>query len=130
MYGTLPAPAPAWSPLTGNDIDCLEKVQKRAVSMVSGLEGHDYEDRLKELGLDTLEERRLQIDMTQVYKVLNGKNKVNSDTWFASLAATEHATRVATDPLNLRPRVPAPRLVRKHFFTQQVPSNRVISAVF
>ena len=58
--------APAWSPWTRNDIDCLEKVEKRAVSMVSGLEGHDYEDRLKELGLDTHEERRLQIDMTQV----------------------------------------------------------------
>ena len=48
--------------------------------MVPGLAGHDYEDRLKELGLDTLEERRLQIDMTQVYKVLNGEDKVSSDT--------------------------------------------------
>ena len=90
--------------------------------MVSGLEGHDYEDRLKELGLDTLEERRLQIDMTQVYKVLNGKDKVSSDTWFASVAARERATRAAADPPNLR--VPAPRLeVRKHFFTQRVPAE-------
>jgi len=48
--------------------------------MVSGLTGHEYEGRLKELGLDTFEKRRLQIDMTQVYKVLNGKDKVSSDT--------------------------------------------------
>jgi len=60
--------------------------------------------------------------MTQVYKVLNGKDKVRSDTWFASVAARERATRAAVDPLNLR--VPAPRLeVRKHFFTQQVPAE-------
>ena len=122
--------APAWSPWTRNDIDCLEKVQKRAVSMVSGLAGHDYEDRLQELGLDTLEERRLHIDMTQVYKVLNGKDKVSSDTWFASVAARERATRAAADPMNLR--VPAPRLeVRKHFFTQRVPAewNRIPAAL-
>ena len=59
------------------------------MSMVSGLEGHDYVDRLKELGLDTFEEKRLQIDMTQVYKVLNGKDKVSSDTRFFSVAANE-----------------------------------------
>ena len=60
--------------------------------------------------------------MTQVYKVLNGKDKVSSDTWFASAAIGARATRAAADPLNLR--VPAPRLeVRRHFFTQQVPGN-------
>jgi len=114
--------APGWSPWTRSDIDCLEKVQKRAVSMVSGLAGHEYKDRLEELGLDTLEERRLHIDMTQVYKVLNGKDKVSSDTWFASAATGARATRAAADPLNLR--VPAPRLeVRRHFFTQRVPGE-------
>jgi len=85
---------------------------------------------LKELGQDTLEERRLQIDMTQVYKVLNGKDKVSSDTWFASVAAGERATRAAAHPLNLR--VPAPGLeVRRHFFTQRVPGewNRILAAL-
>ena len=68
--------------------------------------------------------------MTQVYKVLNGKDKVSSDTWFASVAAREGAMRAAADPMNLR--VPAPRLeVRKHFFTQRVPAdwNRIPAAL-
>jgi hypothetical protein len=33
---------PAWSPWTKADSDVLEKVQKRAVSMVSGLKSTEY----------------------------------------------------------------------------------------
>ncbi len=53
----------AWSPWTQQDKDMLEKVQKRAVGMVSGLGGTNYEEKLKELALTTLEERRHQADM-------------------------------------------------------------------
>ena len=56
---------PAWSPWLEGDKEVLEKVQKRAVKMVSGLKGDNYEDRIKELGLPTLEERRHQADMVQ-----------------------------------------------------------------
>jgi ribonuclease P/MRP protein subunit RPP40 len=45
---------PAWSPWLDGDKDCLERVQKRAVGMISGLAGRTYEDRLKELGIVTL----------------------------------------------------------------------------
>ncbi len=40
----------AWSPWTEADKECLEKVQRRAVGMVSGLAARDYEERLRELG--------------------------------------------------------------------------------
>jgi hypothetical protein len=53
----------AWSPWTEADKECLEKVQRRAVSMVSGLQEQEYEDRLKELGLTSLAERRHRADM-------------------------------------------------------------------
>ena len=36
----------------------LEKVQRRAVNMVAGLKGKTYQDKLKEVGLTTVEERR------------------------------------------------------------------------
>ena len=72
----------AWSPWTEADKDCLEKVQRRAVRMISGLASNDYMDKLAELGLETLEERRHRIDMAQVYKIVTGKDKVKSDTWF------------------------------------------------
>ena len=41
--------------------------------MVSGPVGRDYESRLLELGMVTIEERRHQIDMVQIYKILHGK---------------------------------------------------------
>jgi hypothetical protein len=45
--------SPAWSPWTRMDIDKLEKIQKKAVRMVSGLESVEYEDRCAEIGLSS-----------------------------------------------------------------------------
>ncbi len=58
---------PAWSPWSEADKTVLEKIQRRAASMVSGLKGKTYEDKLVELGLPTLEERRHQTDMLQTF---------------------------------------------------------------
>jgi hypothetical protein len=110
---------PAWSPWQEGDKEVLEKVQKRAVKMISGLEGKTYEERLKEVGLLTLEERRHQADMVQAYKIVTGKDMVKSETWFQSVTVTGRATRSADDPLNIRPQ--ASRLdTRRHFFSQRV----------
>ena len=56
----------AWSPWTEGDKQILEKVQERVVKMVSGLKSNTYEGRLKELEMDTLEERRHQADMCMI----------------------------------------------------------------
>ena len=37
-----------WSPWTKGDRECLEKIQRRAVGMVTNLRARSYEDRLKE----------------------------------------------------------------------------------
>jgi ribonuclease P/MRP protein subunit RPP40 len=50
--------------------------------MVSGLKGNTYDERLKEVGLFTLEERRHQADMVQTYKIVTGKDTVNRENWF------------------------------------------------
>jgi ribonuclease P/MRP protein subunit RPP40 len=47
----------AWNPWLAGDIELLEKVQRRAVNMVSGLKGTTYEEKLSELDMLTLEER-------------------------------------------------------------------------
>jgi hypothetical protein len=53
----------AWSPWLGKDTEALEKMQKEAVNMVFGLKGSTDEEKLEELGILTLQERRHQADM-------------------------------------------------------------------
>ncbi len=62
---------PSWTPWLAGDKEVLEKVQEKAVKMVAGLKGSDYEERCAELGLETLEERRQSQDMALVHKMMN-----------------------------------------------------------
>ena len=59
----------AWRPHLRKDIDRLEKIQRRATKLVEGLTNCKYEDRLKELGLTTLETRMIRADMIEIYKI-------------------------------------------------------------
>ncbi|KAK4824885.1 LOW QUALITY PROTEIN: hypothetical protein QYF61_021125 [Mycteria americana] len=51
---------PLYSALYRRDMDLFEWVQQRATKMVKGLEHRSYEERLRELGLFSLEKRRLR----------------------------------------------------------------------
>jgi hypothetical protein len=106
----------AWSPWTHQDKEELERVQKKAVGMVSGLSGTTYEEKLIELNLTTLEERRHQADMLQVYKILTEKDRVDKRTWFQMAGEGPARTRQAAGAMNLyKPRT---RLdVRSNFFS-------------
>jgi hypothetical protein len=106
----------AWSPWHQADKEVLEKVQKRAVAMVSGLVSRDYEDRLKELMMTTLEERRHQADMLQMYKIASGAGQLDEEGWFRPPPAAAARTRHYADPLNVRPN--HGRLeIRRQFFS-------------
>ena len=72
----------AWSPWNQGDKEVLEGVQRRAVKMVTNLKGKTYHQRLEELGLTKLEERRERGDLIMAYKVITGKDKVNHESWF------------------------------------------------
>ena len=59
-----------WGLQHKNDVELLEQVQRRATQMLRGLECLSYEERLREIGLLSLEKRRLQGDLTAAFQYL------------------------------------------------------------
>jgi hypothetical protein len=111
---------PAWAPGNQGDIDTLERVQERAVRAVSGLRGRTYSERLLELGLPTLAQRREEADMIMTFKLLSDSENNYSAKWFEKMA-TRRPTRNAGGRDNLIVGR-ADHNYRRQFFSLRVPA--------
>lgn len=71
-----------WSPHLIKDIEMVEAVQRRFTKRLPGLWNVPYLERLKSLGLERLDIRRLKIDLIMTYKILFGLTCLRSEQFF------------------------------------------------
>src|SRR5664279_138702 len=83
--------------------------------MIPGVNGLSYDNRLKRLGLWTLEERRNRSDLVEVYKMLNGLSSISYERFF-KLDTVKRTRGHSLKLIKQRFRT----VVRQHFFSERV----------
>ena len=113
----------SWRPWSQGDKIVLEKVQQRALKMVTNLQSRTYEDRLYEAGLTTLEARRDRGDMVVMFRFMTGIDDVDPSLWFdVAGEAMGVRTRQGDGCFNVRQQHSRTE-VRRNFFSQRVVSQ-------
>jgi len=104
-----------WSPHYSKDKQLLEKVQHRFTRMVPGMKVLPYNERLRLLGLWTLEERQNTADLIEMFKMLRGKSCPSFDSMFErsrNLSTRGHSVKLMKHHCTTD--------LRKYFFSERV----------
>ena len=103
-----------WGPHYQADVVKIERVQRRATQLISGLKDMCYEERLKALKLPSLQYRRRRGNMIIMYKIINGIVRIDSKQLLAQRTNTQtrgHDCKIS--------KAHATRLCRKNNFSQK-----------
>jgi Reverse transcriptase (RNA-dependent DNA polymerase)/Endonuclease-reverse transcriptase len=114
-----------WSPSYSLSINLIESVQRKFTKRLPGCEQLDYKTRLTRLNLESLELRRLHLDLICVYKILFGIIDIDATNLF-TLSSTSHNTRGHAFKLTgTHCRIN----IRQHFFAERIvnPWNSLIA---
>ena len=103
------------------DKEKLEKVQRRAINMVANFRSRNYQDKLKEAGMLTLEQRRERGDLIHMFRIMTGKDDVHFSTWLKRSSDMENGanTRAASGYLNVK-QPGISNEIRRNFFSQRI----------
>jgi len=105
----------AWSPYLQRDIDCLEKILRRATKLVKGMKNLSYGQGLCNLGLPALTARRLRGDLIETYKIVTEKENIKIEDFFefgvTGYSLRGHRYKIATKQSRLE--------VQQNFFSQR-----------
>ena len=107
-----------WGPHYQADIVKIDRVQRRATQLISGLKDMCYEERLKALKLPSLQYRRRRSNMIVMYKIINGIVRIDSKQLLAQRTNTQtrgHDCKIF--------KAHATRLCWKHNFSQKSTNN-------
>jgi hypothetical protein len=110
----------AWAPWLETDKAVLEKVQEKAINAISGIKANNYLDKCKELGIETLAERRERHDMIQTFKILNGVGNIDHSEILVKINRDYGRTRLAAGHDNLVARQARTDIRKNSFFVRVV----------
>ena len=105
----------AWRPHLTKDIELMERVQHRATKLISSLRKETYENRVKLLGLTTLETRRLRGDLIEAFKIMKGFEDISWNKFFKMSSSKQlrgHSLKLYKPSFRLD--------IRKYSFSQRV----------
>ena len=106
----------ACSPYMVKDINLIEGVQRRATKLVKCIEDLSYEERLKDLKLYSLEDRRLRGDLILMYRLMTGDVNIDRSKLFTektSYMARGHGMKVHLNKISKTD-------IRHNFFCERV----------
>ena len=112
---------PTWNPWLRKDIEVIEKVQRKFIRNITCLKNGTYIEKLAQIELLTLEDRRIYLDMIEVYKMINGPSKLNQSDFFElqcdhprrGLRSNDCPVNIIIKRYNLD--------IRRNFFTARTP---------